>query len=251
MMARMSTTGKPMALRTQMAENPEALGRPACAFLVAELERHPHLLLCASAGATPTRAYQLLADERTRRPALFDRMRVLKIDEWGGLAMDDPGTCEVYLRRHLVQPLGLGPDRYQGFDSRPDDFETECARINHWLAAQGPIDVCVLGLGVNGHVALNEPGEALAPHAHPARLAAESMVHLMLRTSASRPSCGLTLGMADILNARRILLLVSGAHKREPLQRLLEPLISTRFPGSLLWLHSDVTILCDREAAVM
>ena len=239
-----------MGMRTQVAESPEAMSQLACAFIVAELEQRPNLLLCASAGSTPTRASQLLAEEGKRRPALFDQLRVLKIDEWGGLAMDNPGTCEVYLRRHLAGPLGLGPDRYQGFASQPADFEAECERVTRWLDTHGPIDICVLGLGVNGHLALNEPGDELAPHAHPARLAAESMVHPMLQASASRPSCGLTLGMGDILKSRRILLLVNGARKREPLQRLLQPVISTRYPGSFLWLHADVTILCDREAAM-
>jgi galactosamine-6-phosphate isomerase len=237
------------AWRVRVAENPEAMGRWACEFMVGELERRPNLLLCASAGATPTRAYELLAEERGRRPALFERMRVLKIDEWGGLAMDDPGTCEVYLRRYLVGPLGIGPERYQGFDSRASDFQAECGRMTRWVASQGPIDVCVLGLGVNGHVALNEPGDELRPHAHPARLAAESLAHPMLEASGGRPSRGLTLGMAEILRSRRILVLVSGSRKREPLQRLLEPVISTRFPGSFLWLHPDVTLICDREAS--
>lgn len=234
------------AWRMLVAENEEQLGQMAFDYLLSELQKRPDLLLCASAGSTPTRAYQLLARHGATHPDLFTQMRVLKIDEWGGLPMDNPATCEVYLRKYLVQPLQITPGRYEGFNSQPVDARAECDRVSHWLRSHGPIDVCVLGLGVNGHLALNEPGDHLQPFAHPAHLAEESLLHPMLRDSAQQPSCGLTLGMTQILQSRRILLLVNGAHKREPFRRLMEPAISSRFPGSLLWLHPDVTVVCDR-----
>ena len=116
------------------------------------------------------------------------------------------------------------------------------------LDKEGPIDICVLGLGANGHLALNEPAEQLQPFVHVARLTAESCQHPMLAESAARPSYGLTIGMADILQSRKVLLLVSGVHKREQFQRLLSRQVSTQFPASFLWLHPDVTCLCDRDA---
>jgi galactosamine-6-phosphate isomerase len=103
----------------------------------------------------------------------------------------------------------------------------------------------VLGLGVNGHLGFNEPGSDLQPHAHVAHLSPASLAHAMLSQTTVRPTFGLTLGMADILQSHRILLLVSGAAKREPLDRLLASPISTQFPASLLSHHASVTLLCD------
>jgi galactosamine-6-phosphate isomerase len=74
----------------------------------------------------------------------------VKLDEWGGIAMDDPGSCEGQLLKYLVNPLGLSMDRYFGFKSNPTDPDAECKRIRSRLAAEGPIDLCVLGLGMNG-----------------------------------------------------------------------------------------------------
>ena len=225
----------------------EALSRHAADWLAERLRERPSALICLAAGSTPQRTYEILAEQGTTDPALFSQCRLLKLDEWGALAMDDPATCEHQLRATLVQPLGAD-DRYIGFESRPEDPVAECARIAEWLKRNGPIDVCVLGLGVNGHLGFNEPAGFLEPHAHVAQLSDASLMHAMLLQSKQRPQFGLTLGMADLLQAREVLLLVSGAAKRGPLERLLAGRISTAFPSSLLHLHPRVTVLADSAA---
>jgi galactosamine-6-phosphate isomerase len=230
------------------AKDFEAMSQLAAELIVEEIRRRPDLLLCAAAGASPIRCYELLVEKRQAEPRLFDRLRVLKLDEWGGLPMDDPATCEAYLRHHLIEPLGISEDRYFTFQSNPADAQVECQRIRDLLAEHSPIDLCLLGLGVNGHLGLNEPAASLQPFAHVAELAESSRQHSMLGKATRLPAYGLTLGMREILAARKIVLLVSGANKREPLGRLRAPQISTVFPASLLWLHSDVTCLYDREA---
>jgi galactosamine-6-phosphate isomerase len=227
----------------------ESLSSQAAEHIMSALAKKPDLLLCAAGGSTPLRTYELLAECHTHAPDMFRSLRVVKLDEWGGMAMDDPGSCERQLRAHLVHPLGLSDDRYFGFNSRAADPEAECERIRSRLTGQGPIDLCILGLGINGHLAMNEPAESLQPFAHIARLAESSLRHPMLAGSRMVPTYGLTLGMAEILASQKILLLVSGAAKREPLGRLLSNRISTQFPASFLWMHPNWTLLCDREAA--
>jgi galactosamine-6-phosphate isomerase len=225
----------------------DTMSRHAADWLVDRLRRTPDALLCLAAGATPTRMYQLLAARGVAERNLFARTRVIKLDEWGGLAMADPATCERYLRDGLIDVLGLG-GRYMGFDSMPVDPEGECRRVADWLAGNGPIDISVLGLGVNGHVGFNEPGPSLQPHAHIARLSDTSLRHAMLEQAGGRPGYGLTLGMADLLQTRAVLLLASGTAKRGPLRRLLDGPISTQFPASLLALHPNLRLLCDEAA---
>jgi galactosamine-6-phosphate isomerase len=227
----------------------EAMSRRAADVILAELRANPRLLLGAATGSTPTQAYDRFVQSAPLEPGLACELRLIKLDEWGGLAMDHGATCEVYLRRHLIEPLGITRDRYLGWNSRPADPPAECDRVATWLREHGPIDLCVLGLGANGHLAFNEPGESLTPGSHVATLTETSLRHPMLNGTTARPQYGLTLGMADILHSRRILLLVSGAKKAEQLQRTLEGPITTRFPASFLRLHADVTILCDRDAA--
>jgi galactosamine-6-phosphate isomerase len=224
------------------------MSRRGARIILEELTRKPNLLLCASAGGTPSGTYALLAAQHSTQPGLFRKLRVLQIDEWGGLPPGHPASCETDLRTKLVDPLGLGPSQYVGFNTASKRPKDECDRIRAWLDRHGPIDLCILGLGLNGHVAMNEPGDFLEPHVHVARLAPSSQQHPMLAGLRRKPRYGLSLGMADILSSRKILLLVSGAHKRAALKLLLKPQVSPRFPASFLWLHPNTTVLCDREA---
>lgn len=219
------------------------MSREAARWLVRRLRAKPNALLCLATGGTPERIYELLA----REPAVLRRARLMKLDEWGGLARNDPATCEAYLQRVLIRPLE-GRQSLEGFHCRPRNPEAECRRVNAWLEANGPIDVCVLGLGVNGHLGFNEPAATLQPFAHVAKLSAASLKHGMLSSARERPAYGLTLGMANLLASHEILLVVSGAHKRAALRRLLAGDITPRFPATLLWLHPRVTLLCDAAA---
>jgi galactosamine-6-phosphate isomerase len=235
--------------RIRVARTYDAMSQEAADFICSALEQRPDLLLCASAGSTPTRAYELLAARYARDPGLFKQMRVLQIDEWWGLAPGSPATCHADLRRKILGPLHITSDRYKGFRTSAPKPDTECGRIARWLAGHGPIDICILGLGVNGHVAMNEPAAAMTPHAHVAKLARSSQQHVLLKTLVKKPRHGLTLGMGDILRSRRVLLLVNGKSKCSALSRLMKPGITARFPASFLWLHPDAFVLCDREAA--
>jgi galactosamine-6-phosphate isomerase len=235
-------------MKPKIFSDHEAMSRAAARWLAERIEQKPDTLLCLATGASPTRAYDVLVARKKTAPKLFRQLRLLKLDEWGGLPMTDPATSEQHLRRHVVEPLQLGR-RYTGFVSDSPEPERECARIQAWLKRHGPIDVCVLGLGVNGHLAFNEPAEFLQPHAHVARLSPESLGHSMVKDKPVRPRYGLTIGIGDILQARHVLLLVSGAVKQPMLARLLKGQLTPQFPASFLWLHPQATILCDRAAA--
>jgi galactosamine-6-phosphate isomerase len=227
------------------AASHEAMSQAAAARIEAQLRRAPGSLLILASGGTPERAYQLLAERGRAEPELCAQLRIVKLDEWGGLSMNDPATCEVALRRALIDPLGIAPDRFAGWQSMPSDIAAECNRIGQWLERHGPADLCVLGLGLNGHLGFNEPGDFMHPGPHRAELSGESKRHPMLNEARGQPGYGLTLGLRDILQSREILLLVSGARKELQLRRLLQPEITPQFPASFLWLHPDVTVCCD------
>ncbi|WP_343670491.1 galactosamine-6-phosphate isomerase [Chitinophaga sp.] len=217
-------------------------------IIVEQLRYHKRLRLCAATGGSPTGLYKELAAEFGKQPDLFDQLHIIKLDEWGGLDMNHPGTCETYLQQHVIQPLKVGEDRYLSFQSGPDDPLAECNRIKNELYCLGGIDICILGLGMNGHLALNEPGSALESQCHVARLDPQSLEHPMLG-DGERPQYGLTLGMAEILQAKQIVLLISGEKKKEIAYKLLSSKsVTTILPASFVWLHPHVKCLIDREA---
>jgi len=235
-------------MRVIVESDHEAVSRHAADIFEAALRSKPNLLFCASAGSTPRRAYQLLAEKVSREASLIGAMRVVKIDEWGGLQLDHPSTCETDLKAHLLEPLRITGARYCRFDSNPPDPVAECRRVSGWLEQAGPIDLCVLGIGTNGHIAMNEPADVLPAHAYVVALAPSSLQHSMLTSAGAKPTYGLTLGPAEILKSCRIVLLASGPSKREVLSRLGRPEVTTQFPASLIHLHPNVTVICDRAA---
>ena len=221
------------------------MGQLACRSIMTSLRKKKDLLLCAATGNSPIDTYTLLADEYGKDPKIFSHLRLVKLDEWGGIPGNDPGTCESFLRKRLVIPLNIDKKRYISFESNPDVPVEECNRIQTLLEKNGPIDLCILGLGMNGHIAFNEPAEELTGHCHVARLSNKSMQHSMTQNMTIIPTFGLTLGMANILQSKKIIILVSGKNKKTIINAFLKRKISTKLPASFLWLHPNVECLLD------
>jgi len=235
-------------MHIRIAKDYSAMSAQTADFIVAELNRRPDLLLCASAGGTPTGPYEQLGVRYSRQPRRFKKMRVVQIDEWIGLSPTHPATCRYDLQTKLLTPLSIDSSRFRGFKSDAADLQRECKTMSQWLSKNGPIDICILGLGLNGHIAMNEPGKELSPHVHVSKLTPQSQTHAMLASLKRKPRHGLSLGMAEILSSRKILLLVSGSGKKAILKRTLEPIVTTHLPATFLHLHPDVTVFCDRAA---
>jgi len=225
----------------------ESLSAQAGALVVSEIRKKRDLLLCAATGRSPIGVYEHLVQASQADHALCDALRVVKLDEWMGIPEDDPGSCECYLRTRLLGPLAVPAGRYTAFTPTAPDPARECQRVQHELDRIGPIDLCILGLGTNGHLGFNEPGPFLTPHCHVARLSEETRRHSMVRSHAEKPQLGLTLGMRNILTARRVVLLVVGESKRQVVTELLSRKVTSALPASLLWLHGRADCFVVRD----
>jgi len=224
------------------------LGQRAGDLIFRETEKNKQLLLCAATGDSPTETYRRLAEKFRKQPDTFDQLRIIKLDEWGGIPMEHPATCESYVRKYILGPLHISNGRYTGFNSDPEDPILECRNIQDKLDKEGPIDLCILGLGMNGHIALNEPDEFLQAHCHVAALSASSLQHPMASEMKVKPAFGLTLGMADIMHSKMILMLISGSKKRSIVKKFLSKEISSTVPASFLWLHPNFFCLIEKDA---
>ncbi len=236
-------------LDIEIVRDYEALSRRAAEHVLRAVRRQPAMLLGAVTGDSPRGLYRRLARVGARSPRLFSRLRVLAMDEWLGLPRGHAATCERFVREEVVGPLRIARARWQGWRSDARAPDREVARYTRWLRAQGPMDLCLLGLGRNGHLLMNEPRAAFEPFPHASRLLPSSRRHSMIRSLRPPPRFGYTLGLHDILSAREIVLLVSGSSKKAPLARMLSRRVTTACPASFLWLHPRVTVYCDRAAA--
>ena len=222
------------------------LNELSSAHIVHELQQKPDSLVCAATGNSPTGVYKKLVEKKEAIP--LKQLKFIKLDEWYGLGIKDKGSCEKYLYDYLLTPLNIPAENYIAFDGKNSDPDKECNRITAYLDEHGPIDLCILGIGKNGHIAFNEPADALHPHAHLTPLSSTSLEHTMIKGTGERIKYGMTLGMTDILQSKKIILLVNGIHKQAVMNKLMEQKINTQLPASLLWLHNNVECFyCDND----
>ena len=220
----------------------------AATLIIETIASKPNSLLCLATGETPLKTYHNIYDKYVLSSNSFRDLRILKLDEWCDMSMTNEATCERYLREHVVKPLNIDESRYIGFRGDVSNIENECSKIETYLDANGPIDLTILGLGANGHIGLIEPDGKLLRRAHKSKLTGSTKQHAMLLSSNISPSYGITLGIADIFNSKKIMLLVTGKNKNKIYKQLMSGDISTRLPASLLWLHPNVTMIVDKSS---
>ncbi len=229
-------------MKIEHFSNDLQMGKRAATIVIEEIGKNPELLLCCAAGSSPATLYNQLVKHAIANTLLFKKMRIIMLDEWLGVNNTDT-SCDTYIRNELITPLSISENRYISFNTSTENPTDECKRIQSELKAKGPIDICILGLGKNGHLGFNEPGTFLQANCHLAPLTLESLQHNMIADTVAKPTYGITLGMEDILASKRIVLIVSGKSKNEAKQKLLSAKISTQCPASFLWLHKNVDCL--------
>ena len=209
-----------------VTSNYQTLSREAANIAIEAVRLKPTLTLGLPAGDTPTGMYEELSAKRLD----FSAVRTFNLDEYVGLTAGDARSFQAYMRRTLFDHVNL-PSKNIYF---PDEDYEETIR------AGGGIGLLILGIGLNGHIAFNEPGSAFTSRTRVVDLAPETVAPVRR---------GITMGIATILEARRILLLASGSSKKEVLRRVLKEPVQESMPASALRLHSDLTVILDAAAS--
>ncbi|WP_157963162.1 6-phosphogluconolactonase [Algoriphagus litoralis] len=211
-----------------------------------EIEKKPDLLFCVASGGSPSGLYAEMVSHQKQNPGFCSRLQVVKLDEWGGLEPGSTFTSEVDVQTKFIQPLGIAADRYLTIDPFTPNPSEECERMKTALE-KSPVDICILGIGVNGHIALNEPSDVFQLGFHVAELAGSTLANGMIKSLKQPPTFGMTMGVGEILKSKKILLFISGSGKKDAFQKLLNPEINFQFPASFLWLHPNVDVLVDKS----
>lgn len=226
----------------------ESMSNQGFEWIKEAVVQKPNLLFCVASGGSPSGSYAKLAAYKEQHPDFGSDLRVIKLDEWGGLEANSPFTSELDVQQKFVQPMGISPERYWTLDPFTQDPEEECVAMEQVLEREGPLDICILGIGVNGHIALNEPREEHQLPFHVCQLAESTLANGILKRLQQPPKFGMTIGMRGILQAKLILLFVAGSGKKEAFEQLQKEMVNPLFPASFLWLHPNVQVLIDRQA---
>jgi galactosamine-6-phosphate isomerase len=218
--------------------------------VIQDLEASEEPLFCVASGDSPSGLYKELVHRHDQQLLDVSGWYFLGLDEWIGLNKDNEGSCSYLLDRQLFQPLGIKEEQICLFDGKTKDPLQECQRVEGVIRQRGPIDVAVVGLGLNGHIGLNEPGTSPELHSHVGKL--DTITKEIGQKYFSHPqqlSEGITLGIATLMEAKHLILIVSGHKKAAIVQRAMEGEITENVPASLFRNHPDFTVYLDAEAA--
>lgn len=228
------------------------VGRVAADVIEELVRRRPDAVLGLATGSSPVPAYrELVRRHRDGTGPSYDRVRCFTLDEYVGLPAGHPQSYRETIHRELTDDLGIPRERVSGPDPDPEGLPGAGARYEAELHAAGGVDVQVLGIGTDGHLAFNEPGSSLA--------SATRLKTLLEQTRQDNarffdsvddvPRHVLTQGLGTILRARHLLLMASGEAKAAAVAAAVEGPLSASCPGSVLQLHPHVTVLLDEGAA--
>ena len=215
----------------------------AAAALIAE--RRPRVLGVAT-GSSPVPTYR----ELVRARSLPDDVQLCLLDEYVGLATDDPRRYRALIVEQLAAPLGLPDHQVHAPDVDADDLDLAAARYEQLLGDLGGVDLQILGIGRNGHIGFNEPGTSIESRTHVGVLAEETRVDnaRFFAGLFEVPHTVVTQGLATIADARSIVLIATGAAKNEAMTALVARRPSPAVPASGLFDHPDLTVIGDHAA---
>ena len=237
--------------RLEVVPDAAAMGRAAADVVAATVARLPEAAIAVPTGTTPLPMFEELID-RVRRGVLdLSRVHVFCLDEYVDVAPTDPNSLTGWLTRVFLQPAGISADRVHALPATEPDLEAAARRYEAELAAHGGLELAVLGLGSNGHIAYNEPGSAANSRTRVTSLTAESIEQAEgYFEGRAVPTRAMTVGVGTLLEARKLVLIVSGASKAEMLYRALREPMTEEVPASWLRLAGDrLTVIADEAAA--
>ncbi len=229
--------------------------RTAAASVAARLvldtvEHQPRCVLGLATGETMCPVYDAIAQGMQARRLSFAGATSFNLDTYVGLAPDHPASFVTVMAQHLFSRIDLPADQRHLPDGMAQDIAASAARYETAIAEAGGIDLQLLGIGRNGHIAFNEPGSPFVSRTRVVELTPTSREPLRsLFAPSEPPTHGLTVGIATILAARRIVLVAFGAAKASPLASAFRGPPDESLPASALQLHPDVTVICDEAAA--
>lgn len=228
----------------------EELSAKAAEVMLAVVKSNPNAVLGLATGTTPLGLYARLIEDQKKNGTDYKNIRTVNLDEYKGLPASHEQSYAYFMRHNLFEGLGIAPEQTNIENGMAEDEEGECARYDALLDAM-PRDIQLLGLGSNGHIAFNEPNTPFGCGTHVVSLA-ESTIKDNARLFASQdevPRKAFTMGIRHIMQAKRILILASGANKAEAVYEMTKGQVTEEVPASVLQLHPDCTLIADEAAA--
>ena len=235
------------------AKDYDDMSRKAANIISAQVIMKPNSVLGLATGSTPIGIYQQLIDWYRKGDLDFSEVTTINLDEYCGLSPESDQSYRYYMNKNFLDHINIDKSRTHVPNGMELDSEKACGDYNKIIQASGGIDLQLLGLGNNGHIGFNEPGEAFEKETHCVRLA-DSTVEANSRFFANMdevPKEAYTMGIKSIMQAKKIVVAVNGRKKASIVKEAFFGPVTPQVPASVLQLHNDVTIVGDEEALAL
>ena len=235
-----------------ISTSPEEAGKLAADAIEDLLKRRPQAVLGVATGSSPLIIYEELGRRVAQGSLSLAKARAFMLDEYVGLPADHPERYRNVIREEFIEKVDIDPEQVMGPDGLATDLLGACEAYELAIADAGGVDLQILGIGTDGHIAFNEPGSSLASRTRIKTLTSQTRrdnARFFDGNLEAVPQHCLTEGIGTILEARHIMLVASGRRKAEAVHQLVEGPVSAMWPGTALQLHPHVTVLLDTAAA--
>ena len=226
------------------------MSRKAANLISAQIIMKPNCVLGLATGSTPVGTYRQLVEWYEKGDLDFSEVMTVNLDEYKGLTRENPQSYYYFMNENLFGKVNINKTRTFLPDGTEPDSKTACENYNEILRAVGDVDLQLLGLGHNGHIGFNEPGESFSTETRCIDLSEQTIKAnaRFFETLEEVPRQAYTMGVKTIMSARRILIIVSGEDKAEIVKRAFFGPITPQVPASILQLHRNVTLVADEAA---
>lgn len=237
-------------MKIYKAKDYKDMSRKAANIISAQVIMKPNCVLGLATGSTPIGTYDQLVEWYNKGDLDFSEVTTVNLDEYKGLPRTNDQSYYYFMHQHLFDRVNIDPERTNVPNGMEPDAEKECGRYEELIRSLGGVDLQLLGLGHNGHIGFNEPGEAFEKETHCVDLT-ESTIEANKRFFASAddvPKQAYTMGIKTIMQAKKILIVVNGENKADIVSRAFFGPVTPEVPASILQLHNDVTLVGDEAA---
>lgn len=233
-----------------ICENYEEVSALAASMVADVIKKDSDCKLGLATGSTPIGMYSILSEMYKNGEIDFSSVSSYNLDEYYPIKKDNDQSYDYFMRENLFSKINIKEENIHIPNGEAKDANKECEDYECTVEKSGGIDIQILGLGVNGHIGFNEPANELISKTHVTDLTVSTIKanSRFFESEDEVPKKAITMGVGTIMKAKSIVLMVSGKNKHEALSAILNGNISTNVPATLLNLHPNVTVICDKEA---
>ena len=236
-------------MKVNVYEDFKSLSRATADLISSYIKKKPNSLICLASGHSPRGVFECMVEDVKSGKLNLDRCTFVSLDEWVGIPASQKGSCREMMDKDLFGPLGIKEHQIIFFDGMANNLNDQVDKVNKVIDANNGLDIMLVGVGLNGHIAMNEPGTSFDSVAHVSALAEETKtVGQKYFDTVTELSQGITLGLKHFRDARLPILMANGEKKAPIVRQILASSPTEALPASVVQLINQAVVMLDEAA---